>query len=915
MGLIRRSVRCSTGKVLRRAVVGTLVAALLGGLLATGVQAQNAEAISGSQFDPGNIISDQYFYDSNAMSEGAIQSFLSSSVGNCGNANCLAVLRLATPAKPEKRTGANALICRAYAGTGGESAASIIFKVQQACGISAKVILVTLQKEQGLITKSAPSAGVLERAMGYGCPDHSGGTCASEYYGFFNQVYWAAWQLKRYGTNVPFGTYQPGVRSIQYHPNAGCGTVAVNIKNNATAALYNYTPYVPNGAALANLGGTGDSCSSYGNRNFWVYYTNWFGSTTHAPGTPEGSVTDVSTSYKGVTVSGWAVDPDSVSSAVTLSIQLGSTWQVLYANQAGEDLSAKYPGAGRNHAFSGTLPIGAGDYSMCVYPVNAGGVGSTGSLGCTTVNVPSSPPPVGQIETATSAAQSISFTGWAVRPDALASPVSAAVNIGPNWYAFNTGAPSAAAPGSVPGAGPNQGLGGTFPAAPGLQSFCLWASPTTGPAVSVGCRTVVVPQPQLSVSKIETVAATSSGITIAGWSVWPTAKDRPVDIAINVGSSWFGTSANKQSANAAAAVGGAGPNHGFSLSLPLPAGSYNVCVWAAELGSPATQVGCQPATVGPAPASAIGAIESVTGAPAKIDVTGWATWPSSPNTSVRVAVNIGSKWYALSANQPSTAAAAALPSGGPNHGYSGSFPAAPGTYSVCVWVAQSSGASSQQGCRTATVAAALASVGEVLDASSGVGGVHVDGWVVLPETPSAAVPVAAEIDGIWVAMGSGKPNVVAPTKFSGAGPNQGFSGLFETGLGSKTICVWASGSMTTGPVNLGCRTVVVQPAPESVGIVTSGVGVPGGANMEGWAVWPSQKSSPVPIAANVGSTWVALANGKASTTAPDYVAGVGPNQGFSGTISAPSGQQSVCIWVAQPVSPAKMIGCKTVRVP
>jgi uncharacterized protein with LGFP repeats len=35
----------------------------------------------------------------------------------------------------------------------------------------------------------------------------------------------------------------------------------------------------PNAASLAAGRGTGDSCSSYGNRNFWGYFTDWFGST------------------------------------------------------------------------------------------------------------------------------------------------------------------------------------------------------------------------------------------------------------------------------------------------------------------------------------------------------------------------------------------------------------------------------------------------------------------------------------------------------------------------------------------------------------------------------------------------------------------------------------------------------------
>jgi len=57
----------------------------------------------------------------------------------------------------------------------------------------------------------------------------------------------------------------------------------VNVQNYATAALYNYTPYQPNAAALGNLYGTGDGCSSYGNRNFWVYYNDWFGPTAGLP--------------------------------------------------------------------------------------------------------------------------------------------------------------------------------------------------------------------------------------------------------------------------------------------------------------------------------------------------------------------------------------------------------------------------------------------------------------------------------------------------------------------------------------------------------------------------------------------------------------------------------------------------------
>jgi hypothetical protein len=115
--------------------------------------------------------------------------------------------------------------------------------------------------------------------MGYGCPDSA--PCDSQYFWFYNQVHNAARQFRLYTNNPNNYNYTIGLNNIKYHPDpSGCGTQAVNILNQATANLYDYTPYVPNSAALNNLYGLGDGCSSYGNRNFWRIYNDWFGSTT-----------------------------------------------------------------------------------------------------------------------------------------------------------------------------------------------------------------------------------------------------------------------------------------------------------------------------------------------------------------------------------------------------------------------------------------------------------------------------------------------------------------------------------------------------------------------------------------------------------------------------------------------------------
>ncbi|WP_314139514.1 hypothetical protein [uncultured Plantibacter sp.] len=251
------------------------IALIAGVLTIAPVAAQSASAANASDFQAGNIITDELFYDGGAWSAASVQGFLNSARPTCrAGYTCLKDFAEATPTR-----AAVAGRCAAYAGSSRESAATIIAKVGAACGISQKVIIVMLEKEQSLITDDWPSARQYRSAMGYGCPDTA--DCDTNYYGFFNQVYAAALQFKNYQANPTRWNHVAGrVNAVRYNPNAACGSSSVYIQNAATAGLYNYTPYQPNASALANLYGTGDACGAYGNRNFWRLYTDWFGSTT-----------------------------------------------------------------------------------------------------------------------------------------------------------------------------------------------------------------------------------------------------------------------------------------------------------------------------------------------------------------------------------------------------------------------------------------------------------------------------------------------------------------------------------------------------------------------------------------------------------------------------------------------------------
>jgi len=258
---------------------------------------QRIQALSGHEFRAGNIISDSTFFSGSTMTIGEIQRFLDAKVPTCdtygtkssgragyptradwGRANgaappyvCLKDYRQNTPTRP-----AESGLCKGYTAASNQTAAEIIYYVSESCGINAKALVVLLQKEQSLITDDWPWPIQYRSATGYGCPDTA--PCDAEYYGFFNQVYAAARQFKHYNQ----GGYNHKAymnNYIRYNPNAACGGSTVYIQNQATAGLYNYTPYQPNQAALNNLYGTGDSCSAYGNRNFWRLFNDWFGST------------------------------------------------------------------------------------------------------------------------------------------------------------------------------------------------------------------------------------------------------------------------------------------------------------------------------------------------------------------------------------------------------------------------------------------------------------------------------------------------------------------------------------------------------------------------------------------------------------------------------------------------------------
>ena len=118
-------------------------------------------------------------------------------------------------------------------------AAQIITEQAAVHNINPVYILARIETESGGVRSAEPIH--VEKATGCGCPDGSG--CDPLLAGFANQVDCAANLMRRYwndleGKGLTVSGWQVGVQKMTFDP---CW---VTPQNNATAALYTYTPWV-----------------------------------------------------------------------------------------------------------------------------------------------------------------------------------------------------------------------------------------------------------------------------------------------------------------------------------------------------------------------------------------------------------------------------------------------------------------------------------------------------------------------------------------------------------------------------------------------------------------------------------------------------------------------------------------------
>lgn len=263
-------------KYLNRIFISFIILFLPNSTLAQGLIVESA-------FNPNKLIEDSVFADTQTFggSDG-VQKFLESKNSILANTSLEFIQKLREPsitmlkeALGDPRPNLGRL----------RTAAELIWDSSQSAGINPQVILVKLQKEQGLITNHTSSSPdrlqrALDFSLGFGCPDSTG--CRESLYpGFYFQLFGnldsggnryvgaAKSLMKSFNTEGGRGPSVNGkiakVGDVITLDNTLGGYIgilpvqSIQLTNKATAALYRYTPHVFNG-----------------NYNFWKFFNEWF---------------------------------------------------------------------------------------------------------------------------------------------------------------------------------------------------------------------------------------------------------------------------------------------------------------------------------------------------------------------------------------------------------------------------------------------------------------------------------------------------------------------------------------------------------------------------------------------------------------------------------------------------------------
>ena len=212
---------------------------------------------------------------------------------------------------------------------------------------------------------------------------------------------------------------------------------------------------------------------------------------TVANPSPHGALDAAKVTTAGVTVSGWAIDPDTSASIRVQAKVDGQVVQTLTASANRSDIARAYPTAGAKHGFTGTVLVPSGKHTVCMTGVNVGRGADAAVGSCKTVTISASSPR-GAFDSAKVTGSAVAVAGWALDPDTSA-PITVQIAVdGTTVKSVKAEVSRSDIARAYPKAGAKHGFSTTVAVPSGSHLVCI-AGVNVGAGTNAavgGCKTV-----------------------------------------------------------------------------------------------------------------------------------------------------------------------------------------------------------------------------------------------------------------------------------------------------------------------------------------------------------------------------------------------------------------------------------------
>lgn len=522
----------------------------------------------------------------------------------------------------------------------------------------------------------------------------------------------------------------------------------------------------------------------------------------------------------GVTVSGYAIDPNTTTPVTVWTSVDGVVAAKSVASLARPDLAAKYPASGSAHGYSVLLQLGTGSHRVCVTAINLG-PGSNVQLGCLIVPVQNNP--VGNVDSVTQVPAGVQVNGWVIDPNSTA-PVTLNLSVdGKHVGAVSAAAARPSLLSHYPYAGANHGFTTVLNIAAGTHAVCVDAV-NLGPGAGSRLRCSNVTVRNNPIGSVDSIRQVPGGVRLDGWAIDLNSASA-VSVVLYVDGRYnTRINATTTRADLAAQYPAVGGGHGYSLIVATGPGRHTVCAYAINLGLGTNSLlRCFTATLRDLP---LGNVEAARQQPGGVSISGWAmdAFTASAST-VRMYVD-GRYTLAVLASAARPDLLAGYPNMGAGHGFSVLVPVPAGKHTVCGYVINP-----RHGTNLALRCSTFTRAVNPIGASSGIARVGitntvaVSGWA-LDADSTGTVSVQITSDGkVLQNIPANIANPSIATAWPAYGGNHGFAANVTLDPGEHTVCSTAINISQGANTVLGCTR-----------ILTSGEGAPAvPASVTAWA--------------------------------------------------------------------------------